>query len=53
VAEDAAGTMSEPTHAENEARLITRRVSEECDQPHIVPDDVGCDNGSCQCWCHE
>lgn len=41
----------EPTHAENEAQLVRRLVSENCDTFHV--DDRDCANPSCQCWCHE
>jgi hypothetical protein len=39
-------------HAENEAKLVTRRISPECDKFHADAEDSGCENLSCQCWCH-
>lgn len=43
---------SEPSHAELEALLRTRRISEECDQYHADAEEAGCVNTSCMCWCH-
>ena len=37
------------THAEQEAELITRKVSMECDGFHHDAADSGCTNTSCQC----
>jgi len=44
--------LAEPTHEENEAQLVTRRISSECDRFHDDNLDGECANPSCQCWCH-
>ena len=41
------------TVAENEAELVSRRISEQCDHFHHDAGDAGCVNTSCMCWCHE
>jgi len=41
------------TCAENEAELVSRRISEQCDRFHHDAGDAGSGNGSCMCWCHE
>ena len=40
------------TNAENEAELITVRISIGCFGDHHDAQDAGCTNPSCQCWCH-
>ena len=50
--EPTAAEFGEPTHTENEAKLVRRKISDECDRFHHGEEDAGCENPSCMCWCH-